>query len=613
MGCSCPRSCRTTGVFTLGTWAGALFLLLYSWSLQAQSGITFEGSVSTKEVIAGVPFELSFTLKNAEGSRFNPPALTGFKRGGISEVRGMSIINGRSSSNQSWTMELIASKPGTYVIGSATVSANGRQLSSNPITVQVIPLSASSKGQVNIPPGNDGKIFIAAEFDKKEAWVGQQLTWRIRLYTQLSVEGYDLLDLPEFEKFFTREKVRYDKRVEYLTIKGKKYAVRTLHEEAVFPQEAGEYTIPPARISVGIEQPGAQGFLFGPKPVALETQPIKLKVKSLPQTAPATFTGGVGSYEWTVTTDTSTLSTDDALTVIIEVTGNGDSRRFAAPILQTPPAFEVFEPRVMEEEEYESETEIMHRKKFEYVLLPKDTGLQTLSLSLSYFDADSSRFRDLHADSIRIRVNAGKNFKSPEDLAIPQPIAPAPSSDSFSEKINRWLQSPLLWSILALPFLALGLIAILRRKKTSNPSNPSNPSNRQGDHKQGDHKQGDHKGRPYSNQSNPPVPTFHTLTPFPPLTTLTNPSEPERFYDALFHYLQDWLGSKFRIQPAQMNESDISRILQERGASPIRIQALLSVWQLCEQAIYGGHAPAEEMESTWLLTKQVVEALEREV
>ena len=77
--------------------------------------------------------------------------------------------------------------------------------------------------------------------------------------------------------------------------------------------------------------------------------------------------------------------------------------------------------------------------------------------------------------------------------------------------------------------------------------------------------------------------------------------------------MQDWLGSKFHIQPAQMNESDISRILQERGASPIRIQALLSVWQLCEQAIYGGHAPAEEIESTWLLTKQVVEALEREV
>ena len=86
-----------------------------------------------------------------------------------------------------------------------------------------------------------------------------------------------------------------------------------------------------------------------------------------------------------------------------------------------------------------------------------------------------------------------------------------------------------------------------------------------------------------------------------------------RFYDALFHSLQDWLAGTLNLQPAQMNEADISRILRERGAADIRIQAFISVWQLCEQAIYGGHAPAEEMESTWLLTKQVVEALEREV
>jgi hypothetical protein len=542
--------------------------------------------------VVGVPFELSFTLKNADGSRFNPPVLSGFKRGGISEVRGMSFINGRSSSNQSWTMELIASKPGTFVIGSATVSANGRQLSSNPITIQIVPLSSSSKGQVNIPPGTDGKIFIAAEFDKKEAWVGQQITWRIRLYTQLSVEGYDLLDLPEFDKFFTREKVRYDKRVEYLTIKGKKYAVRTLHEEALFAQEAGEFVIPPARVSVGIEQPGTQGFLFGPKPVALETQPVSLKVKDLPQPLPATFTGGVGQYEWTVKADTTSLSTDDALTIILEVSGNGDARRFAPPKWQMLPAFEVFEPRILEEEEYESEVEILHRKKLEYVLLPKDTGSVELVFNLTVFDPDSNRYIDLRAEPLQVNISAGKNFKSPSELATPQDIEPAPPTDHLTDKIIRWLQSPLLWSILALPFIALGVIFLLRRKKEqpnapseipvsplSNPSNPSNPSPRFRDT------------------------AYHLL----------NTAEPVRFYDALFHSLQDWLSGKLNLQPAQMNETDVSKALQLRGASPIRIQALMSVWQLCEQAIYGGHASAEEMESTWQLTSQVVEALEREI
>ncbi|MBN8679953.1 MAG: protein BatD [Chitinophagales bacterium] len=582
MGHNCPRTYRLFLQYALYTWAGAFFLLFPNPKLQAQSGISFEASVNTKEIVVGVPFELSFTLKNAEGSRFTPPPLNGFKRGGISEMRGMSFNNGRSSSSQSWTMELIASKPGTFVIGSATVSANGKQLSSNPLTIQVIPLSASSKGQVNVPPGADGKVFVAAEFDRKEAWVGQQLTWRIRLYTQVSVEGYDLLELPDFEKCFTREKVRYDKRVEYLTIKGKKYAVRTLHEEAVFPQEGGEFTIPPARVSVGIEQPGAQGFLFGPKPVTLETQPISLKVKDLPQLAPTLFTGGVGRYEWTVQADTTLLTTDDALTLVLEVSGNGDSRRFAAPKLQVPPAFEVFEPRILEEEEYESETEILHRKKFEYVLLPKDTGVQALNLSLSFFDTDSNQYRELRMTPIQVQVNAGKNFKSPAPLP---PQAPPPA-DTFSDKISAWLQSPLLWSILALPFLALGFIVFLKKRKNQpTPPAPSNP---------------------------PPAPS-NPSNPFTPFPKLPDTSDPVGFYNTLFHALQDWLAAKLKLQPAQMNEADVSRVLQQRGATPIRVQALMSVWQLCEQAIYGGHAPAEEMESTLMLTRQVVDALEKEI
>ncbi|HLP96619.1 MAG TPA: hypothetical protein VK168_21400, partial [Saprospiraceae bacterium] len=101
--------------------------------------------------------------------------------------------------------------------------------------------------------------------------------------------------------------------------------------------------------------------------------------------------------------------------------------------------------------------------------------------------------------------------------------------------------------------------------------------------------------------------------PFTSFPKLPDTSDPVRFYNALFHALQGWLAAKLNLQPAQMNESDISRVLQQRGATPIRVQALMSVWQLCEQAIYGGQAPAEEMESTLMLTRQVVDALEKEI
>jgi BatD DUF11 like domain len=583
-------------------WASALLFLFKIPVLPAQSNVSFETSITTKEVLVGVPFELTFTLKNAEGSRFTPPGFPGFNKGAISETRGMSFVNGRSSSSQTWILELTSNKPGVFTTGSATVVAGGKTLSSKAITINVLSSGTSGKGNVPIPPGSDDRVFVASDFDQKEAFVGQQVTWRIRLYTQLSVDGYDIIALPEFDGFFSKEKIRYDKRVEYLTLGKKKYAVRTLHEQALFPQEAGELSVGVARVSVGIEQPGAQGFLFGPKPVNLQTQPVGLTVKALPQPLPTEFTGGVGLYEWDVKADTTALTTDDALTIVVEVKGNGDARRFAAPKISVPPNCEIFEPRILEEEEYEGELEILHRKRFEYVVLPKDTGIQEIKPVLSYFNADSNRYCQLRTASIQFKVTAGKNYalsnKLPEQTNTQKP--------GLLERLSKWLRSPILWSIVVLPFLAIGIFVLLKKRK------PSSVAYQEPGHQAVTNKPAD--STPISSPNKPLGTTLLSAQlSFANVGLLLKTDEPRQFYDALFKALHGWLSATFGIQPAQMNEADVRTILHQRGASPIRVQALLSVWHTCEQAIYGGQAQLEQMESTWQMAGQVLEALDREI
>ena len=581
---------------TLSSWAGIAFWLLQAPVLYAQNKVSFEASINTKEVLVGVPFELNFTLLNADGTRFTPPNFSGFRTGGFAEMRGMSFVNGRSSTSQTWSTELTANKPGTYTIGPATVVADGRTVATKPLTIKVLPVASTGKGNVNIPPGSDDKIFVAAEFDQKEASVGQQVTWRIRLYTQLSVDGYDIIALPDFQGFYSKEKVRYDKRVEFITLRKKKYAVRTLHEEALFPQEPGTLTVGAARVSVGIEQPGAQGFLFGPKPVSLQTQALSLKINALPQPQPEAFTGAVGQYTWGISADSTSITTDDALTILVEVKGNGDARRFAAPKITVPPGCEIFEPRVLEEEEYEGELEILHRKKFEYVVLPKDTGIQEIRPILSYFDVDSNRYCQLQADPIRITVSPGKNFQSP-NAPPSQPLSePSMTQGSgFLEKIIDGLNSPIGWSILALPFLVLGIIILLKRRSPLPSPAPKAPT--------------------LTAVEMPIHKTDHSESVqqrFIQTGQYLKDGNPRRFYDSLFKTLQTWLMVQFGLQTAQMNGADISKLLLQRGATPIRTQAFLSVWHSCEQAIYGGQASEEQMESTWQMAQQVVEALERE-
>lgn len=596
-----PSACLPQDARLFKAWLWVLFFFFVTNSIVfAQGEVRFEASVGTKEIVVGEPFELTFTLKNAEGSRFVPPVMNGLKSSGISEMRGMSIVNGRSSTSQSWSLEVQATKPGTYVIGSAQVTVGGKILRTEPLHVQVLPISASSKGHVKVPTNADDKIFVVATLDRKEAYIGQQVTWKVLLYTQLSVDGYDVIEMPDFKDFFAHEKTRFDKRVEYVTLRGKKYAVRTLLEESLFPQTVGELSIEPATLRVGLAEGGTQGFLFGTRPVNLSTQPLSLKVKSLPQPAPPYFCGTVGRYNWQVSADSLDISTDGALTLTIEVEGNGDARRLAAPQFEVPTSCEIFDPRVLEEEEYESETEWVQRKKWEYVVLPKDTGTITILPKMAYFDPDSNRYLDLTTEPFRLYVRVGKNFKQTE-----QPSGNIVAPDFIPKKRRRW-EEWMLWAALALSTLMLG-VKVWRRDPSPQPpleasAAPSVAA-------------APHRTHPAPKPEKPAGRTSSEL--MQQLASLGNArrsTDPYHFYSLLSKSLQTWLADRLGLSTAQMNTDKIRATLIQRGATPIRAQAFLSVWHVCEQAVYGGgFAPAEQVEPTWQMAMQVIDALEKEM
>ncbi|HRI61676.1 MAG TPA: BatD family protein, partial [Saprospiraceae bacterium] len=440
------------------------WLFIFPNLLSAQ---VFEATTETKEVALGSTIEVSFSLKDARGERFKAPDFPDFKiAGGPNEMRGMTIINGRSSSHQTWSYELEPKRTGTFTIAAASVIVDGKTLTTKPLTVKVV--AAKAKTNVNLTPGSTDKLFITGEIDRSVAWLGQQLTWRIQLYTQLSLEGFDIIELPEFEGFYSKEKRRFDTRVTYQTVRGKKYAVKTLYEEALFPQETGDLIIDAAKLRVGIEQPGAFGVFLGSKPVVLQTQPIRLTVKPLPGPPPEYFSGGVGQYEWQVEVDRDSLSTDDALTLKISLRGNGDSKRFAVPKLTLPAGLEGFEPKMVEEEEYENGEEVVHTKVFEYVILPKEPGDYEITPALSFFDPDSNRFHTLTADSLPlIRVTAGTNYHPDQPAldTLPLPPPPAPTGFDGWNKITEWLQSPVLLSLLTLPVFLFIIFYLLKKRK----------------------------------------------------------------------------------------------------------------------------------------------------
>lgn len=566
-------------------------LFIFPCLLTAQ---VFEAKTETKEVTLGSTFEISFSLKDARGERFRAPEFPDFKIvGGPNEMRGMTIINGRSSSHQTWSYELEPRRAGTFTIGPATVVSDGKTLTTKPLSIRVVP--AKARPNVNLPPGSSDNLFITGELDPTVAWLGQQLTWRIQLYTQLSLEGADMIEMPDFEGFYAKEKRRFDTRVRYQTIRGKKYAVKTLYEEALFPQETGELTIGAAKVRVGIEQPGSFGAFLGPKPVVLQTQPIQLTVKALPTPVPEPFSGGVGQYDWQVEVDRDSLSTDDALALKISLRGNGDSKRFSAPVLDLPPGLEGFEPKIVEEEEYENGEEVVHSKVLEYVILPKEPGEYNIAAILSFFDPDSNRFQTLKADSLPvIRVTAGKNYRPDAGTLDTLPIQPPPAvskENGLWKKISDWLRSPLSWTLLALPVILFGIFYLLKKRKTTTTTPASAGS---------------------TGMSAPATATAKLARErFTNASRLISAGNPRAFYDEMFKSLQIYLSARFDLTPAQMTQESLRKTLTDRRIPSGTIQNVLTVWHTCEQALFAGQTQAAQMESTWRLAESAVQDIEK--
>jgi len=558
----------------------------------AQAPIRFEAKLSTPELVQGAQFELTFELKDADGSRFRPPSFAPFRvLSGPNALSGTTFINGKVSTQLLWTYVLEATQTGSFTLGSASVQVGGKVLQTKPITIRVSPPRANGgKQNVNIPPGAKEDLFISAHIDQTTAYPGQQLTFQIKLYTLISIEGADLIGLPNFEGFFTKEKRHFNTEIQYVTLRGKKYAVKTLYETALFPQKKGTLSIEPARIRAGVEQMGALGVFMGPRPVLLQTQTLEVEVVALPEPIPANFCGGVGDYAWEIQVDKDTLTTDEVLTLRASVRGDGDAQRFAAPKLEMPPGLEAFEPKIITEDLYENGALFVHRKDLEYVIMPKTPGVYQFSPVLAYFNPETKQFQTNTAENpINIVVLPGKNYAAQQmisdSLERQAPVLDA--QPGFWKKIGYW---PWFLGFGVLVLLGFFFFILWRRRKTQVvPAKPVVEEAPVVD------RQAQLKGAKIHLSE-----ASHLLQ-----------GDPRAFYDALFKGLTGYLSAKLNLTTAQLTRKTVQTSLMDRQIPLTQVQQVLQVWQVCEQALFSGQPDATAMAALWQQAESCIQLLDK--
>ncbi len=444
---------------------GYIIILL---PLFASTQVSFEAYTNARQIALNSYFEVTFTLRNAEGDNFTPPSFDNFTvLAGPSRAMSTTIINGAVSKELSFSYTLRPKRMGKFNIGSASMKVNGKTLRTQPLTIEV----AEGKKLSRNNPAN--RIFIEAQLNTKDAFLGQQITLDYKLYTAADIDSYSILQESDYQGFYAQDLRRFDEPPMREVIKGVQYVTKILKRVALFPQQAGTLTISPMELELAVLVGDSQEDIFSlnrdVQRLLISTQSVQVQVRPLPSNAPLSFTGAVGQYAAGFTLAHTDVSTDDVLSLRLSISGNGDIKRVQAPLLNLPDSFDVYDPKILGEETFESlNGEIVSEKEIEYLIQPKAPGTYRLQPTFTYFDPVKKAYVTLNEGIFDVVIRQGSQRRSTatEPLATAEEDIRYIKTDTKLQRINyQFFKSSTFWTLTALPFLFfVGVIFVKRRQ-----------------------------------------------------------------------------------------------------------------------------------------------------
>ncbi len=379
-------------------------------------------------VAVGEQFRLTYSV-NARGSDLKLPDLGSFRLvsgPSTSSSSSVQIIDGQMTQTVSVTFTYIlhATEAGSFTIGPASITAGSSTYDSNPVTIEVaedsegrraLPSQPGAPGAGAPPPGTAGEdIFVRFILDKDEVYQGEGVVVTIKLYSKLDLTGIENVRFPSFSGFFQQEIETPPLRgLDREVIDGEIYGTGILRQFILFPQRSGEITIEPFEMDAMVRQrTGRRGSLFDDFFGGFETRRIPvsssqktLSVNPLPSRRPDGFTGAVGDFGLDVDIDSMETGTNEAVSLRVTVSGNGNISLMGRPSIDFPLTFEVYDPSVRENVSNSTggqEGSIT----WEYLMIPRSEGNYRIPpVRFSYFNPQSGTFNTLRSDELIVAVH----------------------------------------------------------------------------------------------------------------------------------------------------------------------------------------------------------------
>ena len=431
------------------------FLFVLSESLVGQNS-RFYTKTDANKILNNSYVNIEFVLENAEGRSFKAPNFEGFTVvSGPSRSSSFTSVNGAISKTMSFGYTLKPEKTGILKIGSAQIISGNQRLTTQDIQIEVI---KGSENQVS----DQEDIFVTTNVSDSVTNIGQQIILDYKLYTKLDVRSVNFLTEDEFEGFYHQilqgDRTSFSREI----VNGTEYYTKSIRKIALFPQQTGTYTIDPVDIQLGIATKNSnRGFFFSSQliPRRVNSKGLSIVVQNTPTNSGIHESGAVGHYTMKASTAKRSLTTDDAIIVNMQITGNGDSKTVIAPRWHLPENLEMYDPNVIDDQVFPGSKQITHRKSFEYLIVARKPGKYILQPEFSYFSPDSNRYITIKQTLPTINVLQGKNETLRFDETAEEKLEGIFEKTKLKRKKKKIYGSPIHWLILC-SMMILALIIV---------------------------------------------------------------------------------------------------------------------------------------------------------
>jgi len=327
-----------------------------------------------------------------------------------------SIVNGKTSSKKSITYTFVAMQPGKVVFPAVDVILGKKRYKTQPLKLEIVATrtAGGKQGAASQP------LFLRAIPTKSSVYVGEPLTVRYKLFTKVGVYNYQVQKLPDAVGFWAEEVPQSAQpRLVSEVVDGVRYNTAVLKTVLYYPTRSGELVIDALKAELEIEVKSKQRgnrrfndpffndpFFSGNRKATKDyfSNPLKIKVKSLPEPRPRKFSGAVGSFQIRAGLDTNAVFAHDAVGLNISLTGSGNFKSLTLPEPKLPDGIDIFKP---ERTEKVSIKGAKHSgfKKSTYLLVPRVAGEILIDpIEFIYFDLKTQKYVTRSSGQMKLSV-----------------------------------------------------------------------------------------------------------------------------------------------------------------------------------------------------------------